>query len=669
MPMIKSKNTIRKNLACPKRDNGPCFFLRILALLLSACCFLTACAKEPEPREVPAISAEPEQAILAEAPVDGGRLMVPIPTIVDSLDPFVPQTKQMRDLLNLVYEPIARYDSTRRLSAVLAESWEKVDEEGRVWRIRLRSTAKWQGEKSFMTVDDVIYTYELLKSDFYEDSLYRPLVDRIEAMRSEGEQTLIIEGKESGYINMHAMTFPIVSREFFRLGEKPVGTGPYVMTDASQRQGILLASNEEWWHRAPYIKQIDGVPMGEDEMSLGALEIGNLNFVPSSVLTSSRYREQGEIGMIEVLSQQSEVILVNHRNSLLSELPIRKAIAYALDQRSILSKAYLNHGIATDVSVPPDSWLYNSSSKKYDVNLDMAKQLLAESGWEDLDNDGVLDRRSGDKVVSLSFQLLVNDTPENQLRKEAAQSVKEQLEAIGFSINIVTAGWNAGSADYGKQLQEGLFDLAMVGFNLDGSNDLRPYIASDGIRNYGAYSNQKLDEMLREIAHCTDEKELKTLFDEVQIEIVNELPFIQLYFRTTSIGFTENLLFPDGSMAGRDDFSFNGIEKWYFDFLGRQRYQTVSASFETNWARFDEGRSFGIQESEEEETQGLAEDENEDVGEEIPQASSAISASSSATEKPKTPDARVAKNKTEEETQAQESDEDVEPLEPEGDSE
>lgn len=579
--MRNTKNSTRRRLLKPKAVRASAFLLAAILLAMAGC-------KKPDAEGIEIVLPTTESIIAneVEAPVEGGSLIVALPNHVASIDPYLCDTREVQDILSLVYEPLVRYDQTRRLSAVLAERWEPVDEDARTWRLDLRPSAAWHGTDTLFSAEDVLYSYQLLKNDMYENSYYRPLLDRIESITIEDSHTLLVTGIEPGYTVLHSLTFPIVSKTHFQRQTKPVGTGPYEMIAANPTKGMVLNSNPNWWKHTPFISQVRAIPMDDNEIPLGALEMGQLNYVMTNVLTSSRYREPGKIGMTEIMSQQHEMMIVNHRNPILQDVSVRKAIAYAIDVRDIIAKVYLNHGIAVDVPIAPDSWLYNPESKQYDTNIEIAKKLLQESGWQDIDNDGILDRRTDGRVESLKFRLLANETPENQLRKTAATQMKAQLAQVGIDIEIVLQEWNSASANYAQSLREGSFDLALAGFNIDGSGDVRPFIGRYGNRNYGDYADDAMETLLDNVAEAYDEKMLKTAIDELQMAIADKVPLIPLYFRTITVGYSENFQFPE-NLSSHEGNTFLGIEKWYLDRDGRELYVPLAADFETQWGEFD----------------------------------------------------------------------------------
>lgn len=559
------------------------FVLGILCVLFV---FVGCGEKNPAGTEIVLPTMESIQANEVIKPVEGGSLVLAIPSQINTLDPYLCDVKEIQNILSLIYEPLIQYDATGRLSAVLAEKWEKVDEAGKAWRITLRSNAVWQGIGTEFTADDVVFSYNLLKTDEYANSYYRPLLNQIDSIIVEDAKTIQVVGREEGMLVLNSMIFPIVSREHYERGTQPTGTGPYRLTAANPTLGLQLTNNPSWWKNKPYISQIQALPMEQAEIPLGALEMGTLNYVVSNVLTSSRYRDPGKVGMTEVLSQQSEMLLINHRNVLLKNAEIRKAIAYAIDPRDIILKVYLNHAVATDVPIAPDSWLYDPLSKQYDINPEKSKQFLTDDGWQDIDGDGILDKRDGDSIQSLRFRLLVNDTPDNQLRKDMAVLLKAQLAEIGIGIEIIEMPFTDSDQSYATALHDGGFDLALVGFNVDADGDLRPFIGSTGNRNYGSYSDETMDTLLSQFIAARDEKEAKVAIDAIQKEFTEQLPMIHLLFRTTTIGYSELIQFPD-NLQVRDNSTFLGIEKWYFNDEGRVMYAPKEVMYETTWAGFD----------------------------------------------------------------------------------
>ena len=564
MLMINIKSCIPRRLrASHKRA-----LVRVAALGVALALLLMTAAGCAQNASVgPSPTATAPEAIVEEdtLPQNGGQLLLPMPFNPPSFDPLLTNTKEMQAILSLVYEPLLRYDASNRLSLSLAESWEPADEAGLSWRIRLRSDVMWHNSADSLTSEDVLYTIELLKSDAYKSSPYASAMSSIASYKAEDSRTILITGAEPGNAVLHALTFPVVSHSRFTSG-KMVGTGPYKVKYAEKATGMELEANDRWWRQPPYIGSILAYAVADNETALAMLSIHKLNFVTTEVLTAGKYREEGVTKVFEIMTQQSEVLLINHNKPKFQDVRVRQAIANALDRREIISKAYLNHAFSCDVPVPPDSWLYDPSSKVFDFNVEKAKGLLEQAGYKDRDGDGIADDENGNPF---SVILLVNDTPDNQVRKDVAQLIKAQLLKIGIDAQITQLLWSRDKNEYSKALDAGAFDLALAGFSLDRNFNLDVLLKAGGARNYGGYKDEQMEELLGNVKKAVLDKDIKAAAAAVQKRFVEQLPFIHLYFRTNSIVYSDNL---KGISDLRGIDVLRTVEKWNFDTAGRTFY-------------------------------------------------------------------------------------------------
>lgn len=63
-------------------------------------------------------------------------------------------------------------------------------------------------------------------------------------------------------------------------------------------------------------------------------------------------------------------------------------------------------------AIAPDSWLYNSRSKVYDYNTELALSLFDQAGWKDTDGDGYFEKNAH-RYDELTLKLLVNKSTDS----------------------------------------------------------------------------------------------------------------------------------------------------------------------------------------------------------------------------------------------------------------
>ncbi|OPY49216.1 MAG: putative ABC transporter periplasmic-binding protein [Methanosaeta sp. PtaU1.Bin112] len=136
---------------------------------------------------------------------------------------------------------------------------------------------------------------------------------------------------------------------------------------------------------------------------------------------------------------------------------LRKAICYALNRTEMVKGAFYGYARpATDAMylspLRPDS--PECCHMGYDYDLDKAKKLLAEAGWNDTDGDGIQDK-NGKSLKDLDFVITSNSALGWQ--KDLALVVQSQLKKIGIDVKLRMVEY----ADYSNVRNSGDFDLIM----------------------------------------------------------------------------------------------------------------------------------------------------------------------------------------------------------------
>lgn len=531
--------------------------VRLFAVLTAVLLAVSAggCGR-PEPVNDLAIvmpTAEP-----SPQPVEGGELYLPMPENASIYNPLSVNTEEMQLMFSLVFESLVRIDKNNLIVPALAENWSS-DETGKVWTFNLRKNVLWHNASAF-SANDVVYTFNKLVS-MGTDTHYSYATEKIESVEAVDGSTVRVTMKEPGYSSLYVLTFPIMCSGSDILGsEFPTGTGPYYVSSANNTR-VTLSSNKSWWRQSSYIPTIIFEARDNNETALASYQAGQLNMVPTSNLSSGRYREQDVSVVQDVMTQVAEVLVFNHENNILQDVKVRKAIAYALNRVDLVTNVYMNHAFLSDVPVAPDSFLYESKSKVYDYNFAAADALLQEAGWVDTDSDGIREKNGN---VKLDLTLLVNETTESNARYEAAMMIETQLEQAGFKIEIVASPFELGDTDseYTAKLRNRDFDMALAGFNLSRDTDLSGLLTLGGEHNYGNYSNSGMTKLTDAVIHAADETAARNAASELQMRFIEDLPFVTLYFRMNSIVYSAKI---KGVSDIREPDIFSNIEKWYIN--------------------------------------------------------------------------------------------------------
>lgn len=544
----------------------------IIAILLFALipgCGLTTIPETHQPEEEPRPTVTPQPT--KPPPRIGGELRVAL-TAPDVLNPHLTKSRDLLNFLGLIFESPIAYDSNQKPIPSLVTEWE-VSPDGRLWIFNVRKDVKWHNGES-LTAEDILFTLEALQSgvleSFYQENIFENanIVDA--NLRGGDPYTFYIRLAEPSYLILDILTFPVLSKNVFQSVDNivnvskdqfPVGTGPYRFDPdlSNEEAGIRLEQNKSWWGGELYISSIVGVQYDTNNEAREAFQHGEVDLMDTSIIYASTRLSRSGSGHYKYLTPNFEFLAINRNTTLLRDTTIKKAIAYALNRKDIISKVYLNNAETVDVPIQSNSWLYDSRFRIYDYDPKKALRLLQDEGWRDTDKDGILDKILDGKKVDLSFSLITNS--ENDFRRDSVDLIVKQLEEIGILVETEFIPWDVMQDEV---IPNGEFDLILTGYNLNMVHDLSFFLHSsqigEGLGNFMSYNETEMDQLLDNAARAVTEEERWEAYQAIQEYLTQEMPIISLYFRTGSILY-------DNRIRGIDHIGewniYRNIKEWH----------------------------------------------------------------------------------------------------------
>jgi peptide/nickel transport system substrate-binding protein len=166
---------------------------------------------------------------------------------------------------------------------------------------------------------------------------------------------------------------------------KPIGTGPYVVTDYVTNSHLYMTANENYWGDKAKIKNLQFKVLNEETQRINALETDSVDVASVPSQDFDYVKSLSAYTLNTKPSCNSSAIWFNV-TTLFKDVNARMAICYAIDRQSIVKLAY--NGQATVSTWPNamsaldfetrDANLNDSYSKGYDPVL--AKQYAEKAG-------------------------------------------------------------------------------------------------------------------------------------------------------------------------------------------------------------------------------------------------------------------------------------------------
>ncbi len=428
-----------------------------------------------------------------------------------------------------ITETLVGVDYNIGLIPGLAESWE-VSDDKLTWTFHLRKGVKFH--------DGTPFNAYAMKSSL-DRALEKAAVWKqvsIDSIYVKDEYTLLITTKEpfAPLLAYLAATesAPISNSSFDDKGEviKIVGTGPFKFESWKVKEEIVVVKNEEYWgDTKPKLDKViyKGVPEAITRIMM--LRAGELDI--AQILPSDAVKQLESDPSIKVSTQpiaRVRMITFNIQKEPFNDIKVRHAVNYGMNIEDIIKYVLDGVGEPARGIYPPITFWANKDIKGYPYDIEKAKQLLAEAGWNDTDGNGILDKDGKE------FKIVLVTYPERAELPPIAEVIQGQLKKIGIEVEIKVLQTDAAN----ELRNNGEFDLfisaraplwvpdpdgvLMVDYH---SN----YTFKKGWGAYG-YKNERVDELLEKGRVTFDIEERKRIYDEIQKIIVDDAPVAYLTY-------------------------------------------------------------------------------------------------------------------------------------------
>jgi peptide/nickel transport system substrate-binding protein len=452
---------------------------------------------------------------------DGDLLTLAIDVTPSSLDPRLGSDESSRRAQQLLFNGLLRYDARGEVVGDLAESWEHPDPLRYVFH--LRPGVRFHKGRP-LTSDDVRYTVESILKDEVP-SFRKGDLAVIESVETPDPATVVFHLKEPFSPFLINLLIGILPRGAGpQAGNDPEGTGPFQFVRQRRDQDLLLKSFDGYFRGAPAVgnlrlKVVPEAVSRQQELLKGSVDLVVNDLTPDQV---EALRDTPELEILTGESNSSTYLGFNLEDTILKDVRVRQAVAYALDREEIIRVLLCGLAIPSTGLLPPNNWAYSSRVRTYPYDLAKARQLLDAAGHPDPDGEGPRPR------FSLTYK-----TTTNELAKEQANVFQEQLKKAGIQLEIRSFEW----ATFYDDIKAGRFQI----FSLQWTELLDPdvyrlrfgsaFLPPVGL-NRVRYVNPAVDRLLAEGTRSNSLEERKQIYGRIQQILSEDLPYVSLWHKS-----------------------------------------------------------------------------------------------------------------------------------------
>lgn len=478
-------------------------------------------------------------ACISRIPRDPGILVRNLLDDPPHLNPQTNTNAYASAVYGYIYESLLTVDNEKLTPKPwIASSWE-VSSDGLRYTFHMRHDVTWSDGKP-LTADDVIFSVETMQDPKVDAAALRSYYKDLKSVEKLDAYTVRFVFKRIYFRALEQCGYlTIIPKHIFGDGQdfnthpanyKPIGSGPFVLSEWDRGRFIQLSRNDSYWNREhlPKLKGMQYVIIPDMNSSFQYLKKGGLDY--SDDIRAIQWVRQSESRKFEERFNKYKFfppglayIGWNEAKPFFKDRRVRKAMSLLLDRQKIVDK--LQYGQAMLVSGPGYYFGpgYDQSIKPLPYDPPLAVKLLDESGWVDHDGDGLRDKDG----VRFEFDMIyAAGSPSGD---RVSTILREELDKLGIVLNPRPTEFSA----LVNMLISGNFDASMLAWagGATESDNYQLFHSSqiDGGSNRIAFNDPEADRLMEQIRGTIDPEKRKVLQYQLHALLHDEAPYTFLY--------------------------------------------------------------------------------------------------------------------------------------------
>jgi peptide/nickel transport system substrate-binding protein len=460
----------------------------------------------------------------AGTPTSGGTIKVATEGPVESMDPsFYQHSRIDWATTNLIYDPLVLNTAHGGLQPALATEWKSSDD-FTTWTYTLRSGVQFQDGTPFNAAAVADEYARLLAAGAKYQGM--PELCGMKSAQASGDLTVVFHlsapcSPFPSYLAAHSDYIPsptAVKKYGANFGQHPVGTGPFMVADASQAANyndVKLVKNPHYWKKdssgkqLPYLDGVEIVPLPDNTTRFQSLQAGTYDVIETTDTKSVQSALQSkDLQVQEVYTTHASILYLNMAAKPFDNLDLRKAVSYAVDRGQIASVAFNGFAPPSTSYLLPGTPYYDSKAAYPDQDVNKAKDLVKKA-------------KAAGSATNITF--LVDSSETNSM----VALVQQELQAVGFTVTIKTVDLSTSLelifSEHNYQIATGPSVTAIDAAQLE------EMFGSTSPQNASGYKSDVTDALFKQgLSLALGDSKRKEVYAQIQEQVAAQVPSVPL---------------------------------------------------------------------------------------------------------------------------------------------
>ena len=429
---------------------------------------------------------------------DNNNAVVGITQEPGIFDPHTVVAAGDEEIIFNVYEGLYKFDHEGNLNPCLATDVE-ISDDASVYTFTIRDGVKFH-DGSDLDAGDVVYSLKRAAGllDTQDGTALVSELDPISSVEATSDGKVKVTLESSSYELLSYFTTGIIPEGYDNCQKAPVGTGPFKFDSYTPGQNVILVKNGNYWQKGlPYLDKVTFKVCADMDAGLTELANGSIDIFPYLTTDRANQLDSSKYNIETNGSNMVQIFALNNKVEPLNDLRVRQAMNYAVSRKDIISVTMDGAGVELTTAMSPAMGSYYDTSLDgtFDQDIEKAKSLLAEAGYEN------------------GFDITCTVPSSYLIHVNTAVELASELKAVGINMEIKQVDW-ATWLDVvykGRDYETTVIALTSTYTPYD---VLGRYKSTDD-GNFINYSNPEVDKILGKIPMTSDLNERTALYHQV----------------------------------------------------------------------------------------------------------------------------------------------------------
>lgn len=440
---------------------------------------------------------------------------------VTSFDPHIGKETPAVAVTDQIFDTLTTLDEDGEVQPLIAESWEKISDTE--YEFKIRKGIKFH-DGTEVTPEDVKFSLDRAINSKYVSYIVN-FIDKVEV---KDDDTVVVTTKAPYAPILRNLAVPfaaIVPKHYVEeVGDsefalKPIGSGPYKFVSWQKGSNVKLEAFDDYFNGKPETAHLEMRVIPEAAQRTIALETGEIDIAYDIQANDvNKIQDNDQLKLEEKSGYTCWYISFNMNKPPFDNKLVRQAIRHAIDVPTIIEALLYGAGQPAGDLIAPGVFGY-AGDPPYDYDVDKAKELLKEAGYED----------------GFECTLWVND---NQTRIEICQAVMDMLKKVNIKCNVEIMEFGS----FIEKTSNGEHDMAFFGWTTSTGDADYSYYSLIHSSQQGAPGNRSFindkeaDKLIEEGRSTVDPDARKEAYKKLEAILQDESPNAPIFYSTINAG-------------------------------------------------------------------------------------------------------------------------------------